>query len=221
MVTALLVGYLAAHLALLAWSCRLDGPPSLRLVILRLLLAGMIYDNLMLTLGNAGVGSAWYAAASSGRFVLHAILLPLLIPFALSALRACAVPIAERRGLVLACWAVAAAAWAYGLWFDVGGLALTPAEALGHLRLTSAAALPPLGTIAVNLLLALLAYLLWRSADWPLLLIASLLMLLLNGAVGGRDWGYLAGNGAEVAFMLCLLLTERFVIGQAGRGEKT
>ena len=211
MITALLAGYLIAHLALLAWSFRFGGPASPRLWILRLMLAGMIYDNLILALGNAGVGSAWYLTATTGRFVLHAVVLPCLIPFALSAMRACAVPIAERRGFVVGCWAIAAAAWCYGLWFDVGGLRLAPEAVLGHLRLTSVSEVPPLGTIAVNLLLVPMAYLIWRQVGWSLMLIATLFILLLNGGTGGQRWGYLAGNGAEVAFVLCLLLTERFI----------
>ena len=212
MVTALLAGFIGAHLALLAWSLRFDSPASSRLWILRLMLAGMIYDNLMLALGNAGVGSSWYVSATASRFLLHALLLPLLIPFALSAMRACAIPIAGRRGFVLGCWAIAAAAWWYGFAYDVGGLALTPQEVLGHHRLTSAAALPPLGTITVNLALLPMAYLIWRRAGWPLFFGAALFILLLNGSTGGRSWGYLAGNGAEVVFVYCLLLTERYVI---------
>ncbi len=241
MITALLAVFLAAHVVLLGWSFQFLarirhqlpaahadalatkvgdglglGPHSPRLWILRLLLAGMIYDNLILTLGNVGVGSSWYVAATTGRFVLHAVVLPLLIPFGLSAMRACAVPIAERRGFALGCWAIAAAAWAYGLRFDVGELGLAPVEVLGHLRLASVATLPPLGTIAVNLLLVPMAFLIWRQTGRPPMLIATLFMLLVNDAVGSRDWGYVAGNGAEVVFATGLMLTERFILLQTG-----
>ena len=172
----------------------------------------MVYDNAVLTLGNVGVGSSWYAAASTGRFVLHAALLPLLIPYALSALRVSGAPIAKRCGFVAGCALVAAAAWCYGIWQDVLGLELAAAEVLGHLRLSSAAALPPLGTIAVNLALIALAFMLWRRTRWPLLLAGALFILLANAATGGWPSGYLVGNAAEIAFMLCLYSTERFLL---------
>jgi len=210
-ITFIVAIFAAAHVALLIWSFRLASPTSARLWIIRLLLAGMIYDNLMLALGNIGVGSGWYAAASTGRFVLHAALLPLLIPFALSAMRACEVALASRRAFVLFCWLVAVAAWCYGFWHDVGQLVLVPHEVMGHLRLTSAAELPPFGTIAVNLLLLPLAYLIWRRAGSPWLLAGASFILIVNGAVGAQPWGFVAGNGTEMLFVLCLLLTERFV----------
>ena len=212
MISATLGALAAAHLSLLGWSFGFRRPASSRLWILRFMLAGMIYDNLVLTLGNVGVGAAWYAGASTGRFVLHAAALPLLIPFALSALRAAAVPLARRRAVTAGCWLVALTAWCWGFWHDVGRLELVAAEALGHQRLTSLSGLPPLGTIAVNLLLVPLAFVLWRRTGWPLLLAGALFILLVNAGAGARPWGYLAGNGAEVAFILCLLLTERFLI---------
>ena len=212
MITAAFIAFAATHLAFLGWSFNFTRTASARLWILRFILAGMIYDNLMLTLGNIGVGSAWYAEASTGRFVLHAAALPLLIPFTLSAMRASAIPVANQPVFTAFCWLVAIAAWCYGFWFDVGQLELAPADVFGHQRLTSLADLPPLGTIAVNLLLIPLGLILWRRTGWPLLFGGALFILLVNGAAATQPWGYLAGNGAEVAFILCLLLTERFLI---------
>ncbi len=212
MVATALALYAAIHICLLAWSLSFQGRASPRLWILRLLLTGMIYDNLVLALGGNAIGSAWYAAATQGRFVLHAALLPLLIPFALSALRACAIPLADKRLFAVCCWLVAATAWWYGFWQDVGQLELVPRTVLGHPRLTSVSGLPPLGTIAVNLSLVPLAFILWRRTGWAPLLLGTLFILLLNGSVGSRPWGFLAGNGAELVFVLSLLLTERFLM---------
>ena len=206
---AAVAAFAIAHLALLGWSFVFAGGDAPRLWIPRLLLVGMIYDNLVLTLGNIGVGSAWYAVASSGRFVLHAALLPLLIPYALAVLRGTNVPPVERGWFVAGCWLLALGAWSYGLWHDVGNLTLETVDVFGHLRLASTVALPPLGTIAVNLLLVVLAFVLWRHGGRPLLLAGALFILLVNAAVGAQPWGYLVGNGAEVVFMLCLLAAER------------
>ncbi len=205
------VGVAGAQLALLGWSFKIVHHASARLWMLRVIITGMIYDNLMLSLGNLGVGSAWYLGASAGRFVLHAALLPLLIPFALSALRRSAVLVANRRDFTAFCWIVAIIAWCYGFWFDVGQLELIPTEVLGHTRLTSLSELPPLGTIAVNLLLILAGVILWQRTGWPGLFAGALCILLVNMSVGSQPWGYLASNGAEVVFVFSLLLTERFL----------
>ena len=127
------------------------------------------------------------------------------------------VPVAGRRDLTAFCWLVVLAAWCYGLWHDVGGLELVVVEVFGHSRLTSVSDLPPFGTIAVNLLLIPLAFILWRRTGWPLLLVGAAFILLVNGAVGAEPWGYVAGNAAEVVFILCLLSTERFLIRQPFR----
>ena len=214
MITTLFLAFAATHLAFLGWSLTFPGVASPRLWILRCILGGMVYDNLALTLGNVGIGSAWYVGATTGRFVLHAALLPLLIPFSLAVLRAAQVPVAGRRDLTAFCWLVALAAWCYGFWHDVGGLQLVAVEVFGHSRLTGVSDLPPFGTIAVNLLLIPLAIILWRRTGWPLLLVGAAFILLVNGAVGAEPWGYVAGNASEVVFILCLLLTERFLIRQ-------
>lgn len=229
MVVAILSTYLVMHLALLGWSFTFVRPASPRLWILRLLLGGMVYDNLTLLLGGmiydnltptggdlAIVSpwyltfSIWYSTASIWRFVLHAALLPLLVPFALSALRASGAPIARRPWFVAGCWLIALGAWCYGFWYDLGGLALQ--TVLGHQRYVAFSALPPFGTIAVNLLLIPLAFILWRRSGWYLMLFGALFILLVNGALGSQPWGFIAGNGAEVVFILCLLLTERFLV---------
>ena len=196
----------------MVWSFAWGAPATARLWILRLLLFGMVWDNLMLALGNIGVGSPWYAAASELRFVLHALVLPLLIPFAVSVMRASGITYAARPWFAVCCWLCAGAAWWYGLWHDVCGLQLTAQEVQGHMRLTSASAAPPWGTIGVNFLLLAMGWAVWRRSGWSLLLFGALFILLLSGGVGGQPWGYVAGNGGELLFVLCLLLTERFVL---------
>ena len=202
---------LLAQLGLLAWSFRFPKPESLRPWLLRLLLLSMAYDNLVLALGGVGGVSSWYAGATWLRFALHALVLPLLIPFALSAMRVCGAPLARRRSFAVFCWLCVGAAWCYGLGHDLLGLELAPKEVLGHARLASVSAQPPLATIAVNLLFLGLAASVWRRAGWSAAFLGGLFILVVNGAVGARPWGLLAGNGAELAFVFSLLLPERFL----------
>ena len=209
-VAAFVVCLLAA-LCLLAWSFRFAKPASLRLWFVRLMLLSMAYDNLVLALGGVGGVSSWYVGATWLRFALHVLVLPLLIPFALSSMRVCGVPLARRRPFAVLCWLCVGAAWCYGLGHDLLRLELAPKEVLGHVRLASVSATPPLATIFVNLLFLGLAASVWRRAGWAVAFLGGLFILVVNGAVGARPWGLLAGNGAELTFAFSLLLTERFL----------
>jgi hypothetical protein len=212
MILYALVVYLLFQLAFLAWSFSFEGVASARLWFLRIMLIGMAYDNLILILGNVGVGSDWYLVANYPRFILHAAVLPFLTLFTLSALQVCEVPLARKQAFVQFCWAFTAAAWVYGVWHEVFLLELEPVETMGHMRLVSVSKIPPLATIATNILILPLAFLLWRRVGWYVFFLGALFIFLLNGSTGSRPWGFIVGNGAEVIFICCLLITERFLI---------
>jgi hypothetical protein len=216
MVSTALSVYFLVHCTLLAWTFSFGGPTSARLWFLRVMLLGMAYDNLVLMLGNLGVGSNWYLIANYPRFLLHAAVLPFLTLFALSAMRVCELPLAARAGFRRFCWLFTFVALGYGLWHEVWLLGLEPTEVMGHLRLVSVSDQPPYATIATNLLILPMALGLWRRAHWPVFFLAALFILVVNGGSGGQPWGFLAGNGAEVIFICCLLITERFLLRRLG-----
>ncbi len=212
MVTSALSVYFLIHLAFLAWSFTFEGKTSMRLWFLRILLIGMCYDNLVLLLGDISVGTQWYVVANYPRYILHAGMLPFLTLFTLSVAQHSRVAFAHNAMFIRFCWAFTALAWVYGMWHDVLLLELEPVQVLDHIRLASVATIPPLATIATNVLVLPIALAIWRRAGWPLFFFGSLFIFLLNGMTGSHPWGYIAGNGAEVIFICCLLLTERFVI---------
>jgi hypothetical protein len=221
MVSSALSVFLLIHLTFLAWTFTFTDRPSWRLWFLRVMLFGMAYDNLILALGNIGVGMDWYIAANYPRYILHAAVLPFLTLFSLSALQVCDVPLGRRRGFVKFCWVFTAIAWVYGVWHEVLLLELVPLEIMDHLRLVGVSKMPPLATIATNLLILPMAFLLWRQTGWYLFFAGALFIFLLNGSTGAQPWGFIAGNGAEVIFICCLLITERFLIrtNEAGPHE--
>lgn len=212
MVTSALSVYFLLHLAFLAWSFTFDGRTSLRLWFLRALLLGMCYDNLILMLGDIGVGTEWYVIANYPRFVLHAAVLPFLTLFTLSVAQHSRVAFAFNGWFIRFCWLFTALAWVYGVWHEVLLLELELAQVMDHSRLVSASMLPPLATVATNILVLAIALAIWRRAGWPVFFGGTLFIFLLNGSTGSQPWGFIAGNGAEVIFICCLLLTERFVI---------
>lgn len=202
--------YLLCHLGLLAWSFRFQDS-GWRLWFLRLMLLGTSYDNSVLLLSSIGLGSEWYHLANVPRFFVHAAVLPFLTLFALSAMQIGGVVLARRRFFISACVLFTGVCWAYGVWHEVLLLELEETGFWNHRRLTSASELPPIATIATNLVILPMALALWRVAGWPWFFAGALFIFLLNGAGGAQPWGFLAGNAAEVVFIASLLTTERFL----------
>lgn len=170
--------------------------------IVRLLLLGLVFDNVVLALGTLAFDESWYFGASWFRYLAHVLVLP---PLALAALQ-----LAERGGVSWAEGQAAksgfllfvVAAVAYGLVFEIASLELVREELFGHQRYVSNDALPPLATIVTNLVVLIVAIALWRSSAWPWLFAAALTILLVNGMSAGKEWGIIAGNVAEVVFLL-------------------
>lgn len=197
------------HLVLLAWTFRSGAAASPRMWLLRLLLVGMCYDNLVQGLGNWFIDTAWYPAANVPRFILHATLLPFLTIFGLSVMRDAGAALARSRPVVIFCWLFALAALAWGLYHEVYLLQLGPKPALGVFKLGSISGLPPVATILTSALALPISALVWKASGWRWFFLGALFIFVVNVATGSKPWGFLAGNFAELVFILCLLATER------------
>jgi len=203
----LLLLFAAVHLALLAWTFRDRDFAAPRLWLLRLLLLGMFYDNLVQGVGNWFIDEAWYAPANLPRFILHASVLPFLTLFGLSVMRSAGVTVASNRGFIAFCWLFTGCALAWGLYHEVVLLELGPKSALGVAKLGSLSSVPPVATILTNILVLPMAAAVWRVAGWPWFFLGGLFIFVLNGATGAQSWGFLVGNFAEVVFIVSLLQT--------------
>jgi len=205
----LLLFFALVDLSLLAWTFARGELTSPRLWLLRMMLLGMCYDNLVQGLGNWFIEADWYAAANVPRFVLHSAVLPFLTLFGLSIMRAAGVKVAANVFMVGFCWLFTAAALAWGLYHEVFMLELGPKSAMGVMKLGSLSGLPPIATIVTNILVLPMAAAVWKVSGWKWFFLGALFIFLLNGATGAQPWGFLVGNFAEVVFVLCLLATHR------------
>lgn len=208
--TALLLGYASVLLASFAHSFTWARARSMRLYWVRLLLLGAAYDNVAVAIGPWAVGSDWYVAFNHPRYYAHSILLPFLVVFGASAMRAAGVPVARRRGFMEGCYVLAALGVTRSVLTKLLDLELVVTERLGHpcLSLPPGSA-PPIPTIVANLLVLPMALAIWRRTDWPWFFAGALFILVVNGAAAGREWAFLAGNAAEVVFLPAMLATER------------
>jgi hypothetical protein len=205
----LLLAFALLHAALLAWTFTGDNRSSPRLWLLRFMLLGMGYDNLVQGLGNWFIEASWYEAANVPRFLLHAGVLPFLTLFGLSVMRAAGVKLASNALLVAFCWLFTAAALTWGLYHEVYLLELGPKPALGVMKMGSLSGLPPIATIATNIAVLPMAAAVWKVSGWRWFFLGGLFIFLLNGATGAQPWGFLVGNLGEVVFILALLATNR------------
>jgi hypothetical protein len=177
--------------------------------VLRFLLFGMFYATWIQGVGNGYIDASWYEAANIPRFVLHVCVLPFLTIFALATMRAAGVGVAQTLPLTVFCWIFTAAALAWGFYHEVMQLQLAPKPALGVMKLGSVSSLPPIATIATNILILPMAAAIWKVSGWKWFFLGGAFILVLNGATGAQPWGFLVGNFAELIFMLCLLATQR------------
>lgn len=211
----LLLAFALLHGALLLWSFRRGNGNSPRLWLLRFMLLGMCYDNLVQGTGNWFIGADWYQAANYPRYALHATVLPLLTLFGLASMQLAGVQLASKSWSVWFCHLFTAVALGWGLYHEVYLLALEPKTVLGVQKLVAVSGLPPVGTIATNLLLLPMAAAVWRGCGWRWFLLGALFIFLLNGATGAKPWGFLAGNFGELVFIISLLATERYFTERA------
>ena len=211
----LLLFFALVDLALLAWTFGSGELKALRLWLLRFMLFGMFYDNLVQGIGNWFIDASWYEAANVPRFVLHSAVLPFLTLFALSIMRAAGVKLAIKPFFTGFCVLFTAVALGWGLYHEVYMLELGPKSAMGVMKMGSLSGLPPIATILTNILVLPMAAAVWKVSGWKWFFLGALFIFLLNGATGAQPWGFLVGNFAEVVFVLCLLATHRRFVAVA------
>ncbi|MEP1472362.1 MAG: hypothetical protein ABJK20_02340 [Halieaceae bacterium] len=203
----LLLLFAAVDLMLLLWTFKDKEPAAARLWLLRFLLLGMLYDNLLQGVGNWFIEASWYAAANVPRFILHALVLPFLTLYGLSVMRSAGVTLAGNHFFSGFCWLFTACALVWGFYHEVILLELGPKSVFGVSKLGSVSGMPPVATILTNILVLPMAAAVWRVAGWPWFFLGALFIFLVNGATGGQPWGFLVGNFAEVVFVVSLLQT--------------
>jgi hypothetical protein len=210
----LLLLFALCHLALLAWTFAGAGRGALPLWLLRCLLFGVFWDNLVQGTGGWFVDQPWYLPANYLRYFLHSLLLPLLVLFGLWAMGGAGAAAAASPRVRVVCYVFTLGAIAWGLYHEVFLLQLAPVSVLGVDKLVAVFTAPPYATIATSLVLLTMGVAVWRASGWRWLFLGSLFIFVVNGATASLPWGFVAASFAEVVFILCLLATERRFIGQ-------
>ena len=206
MAAILHVIYTFAHLGLLIWGIHLFQQSSnIGTILLVIVLVGLVYDNLIISLGSLIGEGRLLESLNRLRFLLHTLFTPLLLVIA--------VELANHAGVV---WIgnpiVRCMAWIVALvliGFEFGKkfvpLKLVSATFAGTLRYREAESSSlPIGAILTIVLVAVVGISIWQTIQWPWVFLGALIMLL-GSAVPIRIVGPVLGSGVEIVLALSLL----------------
>ncbi len=206
--------YTIAHTLTLAWTIWLFlAAPSLSLAVLILVLAGLVYDNLIIYMGDWLQAGERLEALNKGRYWCHGLLSPLLLLVALQVL--------HRTGV----------SWDHSLWIDwfaVGltlclilvevtsrmvKLSLKPVTFAGTLRYKEVMPSREFPVILVIVLLGIVGGMAWQSLHWPWMFWGALIMMVGSAVPPTTKAGPSIGSGVEVLFGLSLAATQAWFLG--------
>lgn len=225
--------YVMVHLGVFLWCLNLlfsyRAPGA---AIIALIVGGLVYDNLIISLGTTiGIGSL-LQGLSWPRFAMHALLTPFMIIAVSQIAVAGGVGWAGSRWWRVSAWLLVGAMAVYGAFEHLIGLQTFPACFDGILRYTTnlspshfcfegqeevAGAGPPIPSIVGNIITLAVGIALWRSHGWPWLAVGALVMFAA-AAVPISTFGMAASNGGEAVLMLSFVATiSRFARRHAGR----
>ncbi|MEM1111292.1 MAG: hypothetical protein AAGI11_05230 [Pseudomonadota bacterium] len=207
--TYLVLVYAVLHASLLIWTLSWAGPASMRLWLLRLLLAGMIFDNVVQGFGHWIGDDALLQTLNHGRYCLHAAFLPWLTVLGVSMMRQAGIAVASSVYLWCAALVFTVAAVAFGLYHDALILELQVQDSFGIYKFVSTSQSPPFGTILTNFFVIVMGVAVWRATGWSWMAVGAGAIFALNGATASLAWGFMVGNFAEILFVASLLATER------------
>lgn len=207
MFTTLHVLYGLVQLGLAIYSTRLylRQRSWYRLIVL-VAMYGLAYDNLAIATGSWLGEGELLKTLNLPRFVIHALITPLIIIYAFGVARRAGLDWAQGRLAHTLFCLFATGLVALGAYTDIVRLQLEPERFQDTLRYANAATQgPPIPAILTIVVLMVIGVLVWRRTNWPWLFVGSVLMFVAAGA-GARVIAL--ANLGEVAMTGSIAATE-------------
>lgn len=211
--TILFLGFALAYLALLAWGVVLatrNGwwtPANFPLLVL----AALVYDNLVLGLGSfIGEGDLLHGL-NFARYVIHAMLTPVLVAWALHALRRAGFSWAQARWYQVVSIGAALALTVLEYFTEVRGLHLVPQEEYGVVSYGNAepATGPPIMVLIVAFVLVVVGAMIWRRQGWVWLFVGAVVMTIGSAVQLPVESGAVT-NAFELFLLTTIVATKAF-----------
>ncbi len=207
--------YTLLNFALLVWGITLSlRTHRLSIVIITAVTFGLMYDNLILTLGNIVGNHDILYYLSLPRFILHQLILPWIILAAFDEIRS-----------LNHNWSKTGYAWAGAIILSLitmilgiitrlipMNLQLTVMDEVTRFVDIGAKGAPIVSIVSIGFV-TIIGFLIWRKNHFSWLFLAGLLVFLGEGVP--LEWvKRIIGSGAEVLFMATMLYLEQVVIGK-------
>ncbi|WP_414589803.1 hypothetical protein [Scytonema sp. PCC 10023] len=211
MATFLYPIYTVANFGLAIWGINLfQQAPRMSTILLIVVLTGMIYDNLIISVGHLIDEGTLLESLNRLRFLFHNLFVPLLVVVAVKLACNAGVTWAHYPIICYGCWAIALGLIVFGLLTDFRRLELIPTTFAGSLRYKPKSCSVPILTIAIALLVGVVGFYIWREIQWPWMFVGTLVMFSGN-AMPTRIFGTLVGSAVDLVFILALLTTPLIV----------
>jgi hypothetical protein len=202
--------YTLFNLGLMIWSVSLfkeQSQASISILILILVLFGMIYDNLIISIGRLIDEGALLELLSRLRFLLHNLFVPLLVVCTAKLISQSGISWASNPLFDYGTWLIAIGLILYGLICELQCQELILINFSGTLRYKSQNVGIPISTILTSLIVAIAGGIIWHEIQLPWMFIGTVVMIFGNG-LATAAYRPLIGSAVDLLFILGLLVTE-------------
>ncbi|MGF1938758.1 MAG: hypothetical protein RM347_031095 [Nostoc sp. ChiQUE02] len=173
--------YTIATLGLAIWGISLfQQSHRISEILLIVVLSGMIYDNLIVSVGHIINEGTLLKLLNRLRFLFHNLFVPFLVVIAINLAYIAGVTWASNPIVYKGCWAIAIGLITLGLVTDFRQLELIPTTFAGTLRYKPKSCRVPTLTILTILLVAVVGFYIWCQTQWLWMFMGTLIMLVGN-----------------------------------------
>ncbi len=206
--------YAVAHITLLVWGLRQwRQSRTLALGLILLLIAGLVYDTTLTSIGRFFGEGTLLQTLNLPRFIFHVLVTPGLLLVGLEMARRTGFVWAGKKWVTAVSRLITLLLIIVGFVLEIVGLELVPQLYGGTLRYVDAAPKPPVASIVAVLFLLVVSFLILRKTGWKWLFVGTMVMFL-GGAVPQSQVGPIVASGAEIIFLASLLATQQWLAGQ-------
>lgn len=160
-----------------------------------IVIAGIIYDNLIIGFGAYIGEGELLKALNVPRFVIHAFFTPMIMIFGFGVARRVGIGFAQSKGAHAAICIFTTLMILLGIYEELFKMNLVPIAEDGTLRYKNEPSSPPIPAIATIIVVMILAIFVWVKTKKPWYFLGTLLMFILAPMAAKFVW---AGNLGEI-----------------------
>lgn len=200
--------YTLAHTATLVWAVSLFvRSPHLGFALVILVLAGLVYDNLIIAIGDRIGQSTLLETLNKGRYWCHGLLSPLLLVFAVQVLHLARMQWDQPLWSDRLTWALILGLIGIEVQTRMLKLNLKPIVFGGTLRYKEVEPSKEIPVILVIVLVGAIGAIIWQPLHWSWMFLGAVVMLTGSAVPTTTKAGPSIGSAVEVLFGISLVVT--------------